>query len=50
MSLTRRALVLGAGAAWLTGAPAQALPFDGGWTHQTFPRRKANDWAQQGAS
>lgn len=48
--MTRRGLVLGAGAMALLGTPAQALPFDGGWTHQTFPRRKANAYAQQGAT
>jgi hypothetical protein len=44
--IARRALIA-AGVAALA-APALALPFDGGWTEQTFPRRKRNRYGQQG--
>ena len=45
----RRGVLAGAAATVLLGAGrAQALAFDGSWVHQTFPRRKANDWRQQG--
>jgi hypothetical protein len=47
----RRGVMMGALAAGLIGpGAAAALPFDGGWTHQTFPRRTANTWRQAGAA
>lgn len=48
--ITRRAALLGALAAASLPASAQALAFDGGWVHQTFPRRKANRYGQGGAA
>lgn len=47
----RRGVLLGGIAAGLVrpGA-ALALSFDGGWTHQTFPRRTANTWRQVGGA
>ena len=46
--ITRRLALTGALAT--LAAPALALPFDGGWTHQTFPRRKGNTYGQRGSS
>lgn len=43
--------MLGAAVAALAGpAGATTLAFDGGWTHQTFPRRTANRWTDAGRS
>ena len=51
MAFGRREVLAGALAlATFGGGPAIALPFDGGWAHQTFPRRKANVWTQRGGS
>jgi hypothetical protein len=47
----RRGVMLGGIAAGLLGpGAALALPFDGGWTHLTFPRRTANTWRQAGSA
>jgi hypothetical protein len=44
--LTRRLALLGALST--LSAPALALPFDDLWRHQTFPRRKGNDFSANG--
>jgi hypothetical protein len=45
--ITRRLALTGALAT--LASPALALPFDGGWAHQTFPRRKGNSFSQRGS-
>ena len=46
--ITRRATLLGALATVSLPGGVRALPFDGGWTHQTFPRRTGNRYQQGG--
>ena len=44
----RRDFIVGAAACGLVSGPARALPFDGGWQVQTFPRRRPNVYRIRG--
>ncbi|MFN3936861.1 MAG: DUF3047 domain-containing protein [Gemmobacter sp.] len=48
--ICRRTFLVGGIAALGTATTASAVPFDAGWTEQTFPRRRPNRWQLSGSA